>query len=115
MDEDILMHALSLPESEREKYLRDACADEAQRKSILALVSESTEADLFFGMTPEVAGGRGLFECEWENRAGAAIGAYLLRERLGEGGVWHRVEGRADPADPANGGGEVDQARHGHP
>lgn len=91
MDEDILMHALSLPESEREKYLRDACADEAQRKSILALVSESTEADLFFGMTPEVAGGRGLFECEWENRAGAAIGAYLLRERLGEGGcgiVW---------------------------
>ncbi len=91
MNEEIFNHARSLPEGERDDYLREACVDEAGRQSIRALLDEASEADSFFGMGADVEGDRGLFNPGWESRAGDLIGPYILRERIGEGGcgiVW---------------------------
>ncbi len=91
MNEEIFSHARSLPESERDDYLRDACVDEEEQQSIRALLDEASEADSFFGMGADVEEDRGLFDPGWESRAGDLIGPYILRERIGEGGcgiVW---------------------------
>lgn len=41
MNEEIFSHARSLPESERDDYLRDACVDEEEQQSIRALLDEA--------------------------------------------------------------------------
>ena len=86
---EVLDAAMALPPEERTQYLRSACADEALRQYLSSLVVSPVETSGLlesWSAIAEDATAQASFVKE-EFRPGDKIGAYVLTEKLGEGGM----------------------------